>query len=62
MGTELRWRFAPVRFTNREAWLKYNGKEVWRSAAGSVDVFDGVTTKRYGVHLVKTIPHAVDGK
>lgn len=26
------WHYAPVQFTNREAWLKYDGREVWRIA------------------------------
>jgi len=55
MGNEVRWHYAPVRFTNREAWLKYKGEEVWRVDAGSAGIFDGVKTKRYGVFIVKTI-------
>src|SRR4051812_41261336 len=27
---ELAWQFAPVRFSNRQVWLDYDGKEVWR--------------------------------
>lgn len=26
----LAWHFAPVRFSNRQVWLKYEGQEVWR--------------------------------
>jgi hypothetical protein len=26
----LEWRYAPVRFTNREVWLTHDDKEVWR--------------------------------
>lgn len=26
----LEWRYAPLRFTNREVWLTHDGKEVWR--------------------------------
>ena len=58
----VRWQYAPVRFTNRKAWLKYQGVEVWRADAGSVGIFDGVTTKRYGVFLVKRITREDDEK
>jgi hypothetical protein len=49
------WQFAPARFTNREAAVKHQGKLVWRAEADSPGIFDGVTTKRYGVFSVKTI-------
>ena len=49
------WQFAPARFTNREATVKHQGKLVWRADADSPGIFDGVTTKRYGVFSVKTI-------
>jgi hypothetical protein len=52
----IRWYYAPARFTNREAWLKYQGKEVWQTGPSTAGIFDGVTTKRYGVSFVKTIP------
>lgn len=29
-GKELAWAYAPVRFSNRQVWLKYDDKEVWR--------------------------------
>jgi hypothetical protein len=29
---ELVWTYAPVRFSNRQVWLKNDGKEVWRVA------------------------------
>ena len=51
----LRWFYAPARFTNREAWLKYQDREVWHAAPATVGIFDGVTTKRYGAFSVKTI-------
>lgn len=51
----LRWHYAPFRFTNREAWVKYKGEELWRVQAGVPGIFDGVTTKRYGTFLVKTL-------
>jgi hypothetical protein len=62
MRNEVRWHYAAAGLTDREAWVKYNGKEVWRAAAGSKGIIDGVSTARYGVFLVKTIPHEVDGK
>ena len=52
---DTRWHYAPARFTNREAWLKYRDKEVWRADPASVGIFDGVTSKRYGAFGVKTI-------
>ena len=52
----MRWYYAPARFTNREAWLQYHGKEVWRADPATVGIFDGVTTTRYGAFQVKTIP------
>ena len=61
-GNDVHWHYAPARLTNREARVEYKGKEIWRAAADLPGMFDGVTTKRYGVYLVKTIPHAVDGK
>jgi hypothetical protein len=51
----VRWFYAPARFTNREAWLKYQDREVWRAEPATVGIFDGVTTKRYGAFSVKTI-------
>jgi hypothetical protein len=50
-----RWNFAPARFTNRGARVRYRGKEVWRADAATPGLFDGVTTKRYGAFSVKTI-------
>jgi hypothetical protein len=52
----VRWFYAPARFTNCEAWLQYQGKEVWRANPATVGIFDGVTTRRYGAFVVKTIP------
>jgi hypothetical protein len=51
----VRWHYAPARFTNREAWLQYQGKQVWRVDPATVGIFDGVTTKRYGAFQVKLI-------
>jgi hypothetical protein len=51
----VRWQFAPARFTNREARLKYQGKEVWKADAATAGIFDGVKTKRYGAFSVKSI-------
>jgi hypothetical protein len=58
----VRWHYAPVRFTNRGAWVKYQGKEVWRVDAATVGIFDNVTWKPYGVFFVKMIPNDVDDK
>ena len=52
---DTRWYYAPARFTNREVWLKYRDKEVWRADPASVGIFDGVTSKPYGAFGVKTI-------
>ena len=52
----IRWYYAPARFTNRAAWLQYQGREVWCAEGATVGIFDGVTTKRYGAFFVKTIP------
>jgi hypothetical protein len=49
----VRWHYAPARFTNREAWVQYQGKQVWRADPATVGIFDGVTTKRYGAFSVK---------
>ena len=56
----IRWYYAPARFTNREAWIQYQGKEVWRTDAAVVGIFDGVTTQRYGAFQVKTIANRGD--
>ena len=52
-----RWYFAPARFTNCEAWLQYQGKEVWRADPANRGIFDGVTTTRYGAFQVKSVPN-----
>lgn len=51
----LKWHFAPARFTNREARLRYRGRDVWLADAATAGIFDGVTTKRYGAFSVKTV-------
>lgn len=53
----VRWHFAPARFTNREVWVKYQDREIWRAEAATVGIFDGVTSKRYGAFSVKDIPN-----
>jgi hypothetical protein len=62
MGNETHWLYAPARLTDREAWVKYEGKEIWRTSTSSAGIFDGVTTKRYGVFIVKEIPREVGRK
>jgi hypothetical protein len=58
----VRWHYAPARFTNREAWLKYQDREVWRAEPATVGIFDGVTSKRYGAFSVKTITRPAEEK
>jgi hypothetical protein len=50
----VRWYYAPARFTHCEAWLQYQGKEVWRVDPATVGIFDGVTTTRFGAFHGKT--------
>ena len=54
---DAQWYFAPARFTNREAWVRHEDREVWRVKAATAGIFDGVTSKPYGVFSVKTIPN-----
>jgi hypothetical protein len=56
----VRWYYAPARFTHCEAWVHYQGKEVWRVDPATVGIFDGVTTTRYGAFHGKTIPDRRD--
>ncbi len=53
----VQWYYAPARFTNCEAWLQYQGKEVWKADPANRGIFDGVTTTPYGAFQVKTIPN-----
>ena len=52
----VRWHFAPASFTNREAWVNDQDREVWRVGVPTAGNFDGATSKRYGVLGVKTVP------
>jgi hypothetical protein len=56
----VKWYYAPARFTNREAWLQYQGEEVWRADPATVGIFDGVTNRRYGAFRMKSIASRVD--
>jgi hypothetical protein len=56
----VRWFYSAARFTNCEAWLQYQGKDVWRADPATIGIFDGVTTKPYGAFQVKTIPNPAD--
>jgi hypothetical protein len=58
----VQWYYAPARFTNRKAWLQYQDKEVWQTDPSTFGIFDGVTTKRYGVFFAKTIVDEGDAK
>jgi hypothetical protein len=58
----LEWRYAPVRFTNREAWLKHGDKEVWRVATHREegnDTCPGIYTTRYAGRI--TLPAPKEG-
>jgi hypothetical protein len=52
----IRWYYAPARFTNCEAWVQHQGKQVWRADPSPAGIFDGVTTTPYGAFQVKAIP------
>jgi hypothetical protein len=56
---EVRWHFAPARFTNREVWVKYQKQEIWRVASTRFGS-PGMTSKPYGLFVVKTIPNPVE--
>jgi hypothetical protein len=58
----VQWHYAPARFTNREAWVKYQDREIWRVDAATVGIFDGVTSKRYGAFSVKTVPNPQEAR
>jgi hypothetical protein len=51
----LRWFYAPVRFTNREVWLKHRDVEVWRDSRHD---FEGgrLSTSIYMLRHMETIP------
>jgi hypothetical protein len=59
-GNAVRWHYALARLTDRETWINYKGKEVWRVGARLPGMFDRETSKRYGVYIVKNISHAVE--
>lgn len=54
-----RWHFAPVRFSNRSVWLKYEGNEVWR-AASHREPQDKTTDLLYTTAYATTISHPAD--
>lgn len=51
----LRWFYAPVRFTNREVWLKHSNIEVWRDAMHNLET-GAVSTSIYMLRHLETIP------
>jgi hypothetical protein len=57
-----RWYYAVARLTDRQAWVTYKGKEVWRANTGEPGIFDGVRSKRYGVFIVKEVLERVEAK
>lgn len=53
----LEWRYAPLRFTNREVWVKHDDKEVWRVPVHSGEggeVWTEIYTTRYAGRI--TLP------
>jgi hypothetical protein len=50
-----RFFYAPARFTNCEAWLQYQGKQVWRAEPSPRGIFDGVTSTPYGAFQAKIV-------
>ncbi len=56
----VRWHFAPARFTNREARVSFQGREIWKADGAAAGVFDGVTSKPYAAFGVKTVARPAD--
>ena len=55
----LEWRYAPVRFSNRELWLKHGDKEIWRVPVHREegnDHYTGVYTTRYAGTIIVPRP------
>jgi len=52
------WHFAPVQFTNRAAWLKHNGREVWRIPVHEEPA--GSTTMIYTTAYARTFTLAAE--
>lgn len=60
----LEWRIAPVRFSNRELWLKHGDKEVWRVPVHRDEtgtVWTDVYTTRYTGRLKPAKPEPKTG-
>ena len=58
----LEWRYAPLRFSNRELWLVHDDKEVWRVPGHREDekeICTGIYTTRYAGKI--TLPPPKDG-
>ena len=51
------WHYAPVRFSNRELWLKYAGVEVWR-AEPHKEPEGGRTSQNYTTAYARGFPRA----
>jgi hypothetical protein len=49
------WYFAPVRFSNREVWLKHHGQEVWRVEAHH-EPPGNLTTEPYTTAFARSVP------
>lgn len=52
---QLRWQFAPARFTNRDVWVNHRNREIWRGGVPTAGIADGVKTLPYGVFIVKSV-------
>jgi hypothetical protein len=50
------WHYAPVRFSNRELWLKYAGQEIWRTESHR-EPSGNATDELYTTAYAATIPN-----
>jgi hypothetical protein len=56
-----RWRFAPVRFSNRSLWLHHSGQETWRAESHREPQAE-LTEEPYTTAYAVTIPRQPDPK
>jgi hypothetical protein len=52
---KLAWHFAPIRFSNRQVWLKYDGREMWR-VEGHREPAGNATDLLYTTAYARTMP------
>ncbi len=60
---KLAWHFAPVRFSNRQVWLKHDDQEVWRAESHQEppgNVTDLIYTTAYARTMPRQPPEAKD--